>query len=196
MVIYNNGYIAHSETRKDNIKAFFMSFVLPGSGQYYAGSPGNAKIFIATELAIWGGYYYNTLMKKAYNKDYISYAALHAKVNPSSLGASYINAVGAFDSSFEYNQHQLQISDNPKLYSGNLTWEWDTWKNRSRFGSLRERELDYENYAKYCIAGIILNHFLSGLDATRLVQNTSKANSALKVNVSMNGIVANCFFGF
>lgn len=196
MLLFSNGDLTHSEERKDHIKAFFMSFVLPGLGQYYADSPGNAKIFIATELAIWGVYYYNTIMKRAYRKDYFSHAALNAGVNPSGFGTSYINALGAYDSSFEYNQRQLQIRENPELYTGNLTWEWDTWQNRSRFSNLRERELDYENYAKYCIGAIILNHFLSGLNASKLIQNINKTNSALKVNILENGIAVNYFWDF
>ena len=196
ILFFSNGDLSHSGERKDRVKAFFMSFILPGFGQYYADSPGNAKIFIATEFALWGGLYYNTLIKKAYRKDYLSHAALHAGVNPSGLGTSYINALGSYNSSFDYNQRQLQIKANPELYTGNLTWEWDTWQNRSRFSNLRERELDYDNYIKYCIAGIILNHFLSGLNASKLVQDINKTNSTLTVNVLENGIIANYFWGF
>ena len=182
---------SHSEEQKDHITAFLLSFAIPGFGQYYAGSPGNAKIFIAAELAIWGGYYYNTLIKKTYREDYLSFAALHAGVNSSGIGTSYINAIGSYNSSFDYNQHQLQIDKSPGLYTGTLMWEWDTLKNRSHFKNLRERELDYENYAKYCIAGIILNHFLSGLNASKLIQNSKKANAALTVNVIDEGLGVN-----
>ena len=96
-----NGALVYSEEGKDHIKAFFMSFALPGLGQYYAGSPGNAKIFIMAELALWSGYYYNNLLNKSYRNDYFAYAASHAGVNPSGFGTSYLNAVGGYNSSFE-----------------------------------------------------------------------------------------------
>ena len=64
ILFLSNNDLTHSEERKDHIKAFFMSLILPGSGQYYADSAGNAKIFIATELAIWGGYYYNNMIQQ------------------------------------------------------------------------------------------------------------------------------------
>ncbi len=195
LLIYN-GALVHSEEGKDHIKAFFMSFALPGLGQYYAESPGNARIFIASELAILGTYYYNTVMKKAYRDDYLSYAALHAGVNPEGLGSSYLNALGSFNSSFEYNNYKQKISYTPVLYYGDKMWNWETKEKRLRFKNLRERELDYENYIKYCMAGIILNHFLSGLNAAKLVQNKNNTNTALNVNVLTSGLAVNYFWSF
>ena len=188
--------MASSDERKDHIKAFLLSFALPGLGQYYAESPGNAKIFIATELAIWGGYYYNTFIKKSYRQDYLSQAALHAGVNPSDFGASYLNALGSFDSSFDYNQYQFQIDNNPELYTGSLVWKWDSGRERSYFKKLRERELDYKNYARYCIAGIILNHFLSGLNAAKLIRAGNNENSVLTVDILEEGLTARYSWSF
>lgn len=195
LLIYN-GALVYPEEGKDHIKAFFMSFALPGLGQYYAESPGNARIFIASELAILGSYYYNTVMKKAYRDDYLSHAALHAGVNPEGFGTSYLNALGSFNSSFEYNNYQQKISYTPGIYSGDMIWNWETEDKRLRFKNLRERELDYENYIKYCMAGIILNHFLSGLNAAKLVQNRNNTNTALNVNVLKCGLAMNYFWSF
>ncbi len=195
MHIYIVG-VTYSDEPKDHFKAFLLSFALPGLGQYYAESPGNAKIFIAAELAIWGGYYYNKLIEKSYRQDFLSQAAHHAGVNPSGFGASYLNALGSFDSSFEYNQYQLQIYKNPELYTGSSMWEWDSGRNRSYFKKLRERELDYKNYARYCTAGIILNHFLSGLNASKLVRTGENKRTALTVNILDEGLLANYSWSF
>lgn len=167
--------------KNDRMTAFVMSFILPGLGQYYAGAPGYGKAFIASELALWGGYFYNTSMKIASRKDYYSQAALHAGVNPSGKGIRYLNAVGAFNSSFEYNGRQMQISPNPVLYEGLGSWEWDIESNRLKFRNLRERELEYENNVKFFMAGIVLNHFLSALNASRIVQNNSLETASLVV---------------
>jgi hypothetical protein len=154
----------------DRGKAFFMSLLVPGLGQYYTGSPGYAKIFVAAELAVWSGYYYNTAMKQSRRQDYLTQAALHAGVNPSGRGISYLNAVGAFNSSFDSNGYQLQTRETPVLYTGNLEWKWDSEWDRQRFRDLRERELDYENNIKYCIAGALLNHLLAALHASKMAQ--------------------------
>ena len=153
-----------------------MSFFIPGLGQYYAGSPGYAKIFIAAELAIWGGYAYNNSMMDASRQDYFSQAALYAGINPSGKGTSYLNAIGAYNSSYDYNKRHLQDEFNPVLYTGDDSWEWESAESRVKFRSLREKELDYENNVKFCLAGIVLNHFLSALNASMQV---SKQNASV-----------------
>ena len=106
--------------------------------------------YIASEILIWGALFYNKSMEASSYDDYMSHASLHSGVNPKGFGASYLNALGSFQSSFEYNQYQQQISYDPVLYSGDKMWNWDENENRLRFKNLRERELDYKNYVKYC----------------------------------------------
>ena len=137
------------EENTGSLRAFLISFAVPGLGQYLMDSPGYAKFFIATELAIWGGYYYNSLMKEARSQDYYAYASLHSGVNPSGFGTSYINAIGAYNSSFEHNLYKQQRSTNPVQYAGAQSWNWDSEQNRMQFRYLRERELKYENNLKY-----------------------------------------------
>ncbi len=186
----------HCERDTDTLKAFFLSFAVPGLGQYYAGSPGYAKLFVATELAIWAGYYYNSMMKDARSQDYYSYSALHAGVNPTGFKTSYLNAIGAFDSSFDHNAYKQQTAANPVLYYGDQSWEWDSHESRIRFRSLRERELDYENNIKYCIAGVVLNHFLSGLHASKLNGGKPFGTPAVTIDVLDNGLKATLIRGF
>ncbi|MCE5249495.1 ERO1 family protein [bacterium] len=173
-----------------NMKAFLMSFAVPGLAQYYQGSGGYAKLFFTTELAIWSGYYYNHMMKNARAQDYYAYAVLHAGVNPSGAGTSYLNAIGAYNSSFDYNGYMHQRSTEPVLYSGSKAWNWDAEENRLRFRNLRERELDYENNLKYCIAGAVLNHFISGLHASKLNQKSASHAQVITVNVLDGGLGA------
>jgi len=180
--------VSGGEKRGDALKYFFMSFAVPGLGQYKAGSMGYAKLFLATELAIWGSYYYNDLMKDARREDYFSHAALHAGVSPSGFGTSYLNVLGAYNSSFEHNNYKKQTQAYPVLYSGSQAWEWDSVENRLSFRYLRERELDYENNLKYCLAAVVFNHFLSGLHASKLVRQST--GTVITVNVLDQGIGA------
>ncbi len=138
---------------KSRSTALLLSLVVPGLGQYYAGSPGSAKLFIAAELAFWGGYYYNSSMKESRRDDYLRYAWQHAGVNPSGQGVSYLGAIGSFNSSFDYNGYALSTEENPILYSGDTAWNWDSDSSRARFHTLRENELDFDNSMKYCVGG-------------------------------------------
>jgi hypothetical protein len=170
--------------------AFFMSLAVPGLGQYYAGSTGMAKVFVSVELAIWAGYFYNDTIMVASRQDYYSQAVLHAGVNPQGKGTAYLNAVGAYTSSYDYNARQLQIAFNPVLYYADRAWEWDSPESRRRFKDLRERELDYKNNVKFCIAGIVLNHILSGLNASAIVRKQAEVPSTVTVNVLNGGLGA------
>jgi len=190
ILLVANTHNLDAEGQKNPFNAFIMSFIIPGLGQYYAESPGWCKFFISTELAIWSGYYYNTLMMEARRQDYFSQAALHAGVNPSGFGASYLNAVGSFNSSYEYNLRQFQSVSNPKLYTGKQSWNWDNETERQRFKNLVKRKLDYKNNMKLCISGIILNHFLAGLNASKLAKEKNRVQATLRVNVVNNGLIA------
>jgi len=189
-ILLGGSGVSRSEERKDHRKGFLMSLIIPGLGQYYAGSSGYAKIFIAAELAFWGGYFYNNTIMEACRQDYYSQAALHAGVNPGKFGTSYLNAIGAYDSSYEYNMRQLQSSFQPRLYTGEKEWEWDTEKSRLKYRNLRERELEYENNAKFFVAGIVLNHFLSALNASKIIQKRSGTLSSFTVDVLEGGLMA------
>lgn len=179
-----------AEESKDRMKAFVLSLIIPGLGQYYTGATGYGKVFIASELALWGGYYYNTMMKDSSRQDYFSQASLHAGVNPSGQGSRYLNAIGAYNSSFEYNNHQLQLPERPVLYIGTRAWEWDAEQSRLKFRNLRERELDYENNVKFYVAGIVLNHFLSALNASHLAKKNTTITSAVTVHALHGGLGA------
>jgi hypothetical protein len=181
IVILSGGTVFSGESRyeKSHTRAFLLSLLVPGFGQYYAQSPGYAKLFLSIELAIWGGYYYNTTMMNISRDDYLGYAALHAGVNPSGSGSSYLNAVGSYPSSYVYNSRQLQKSFHPILYTGEKSWNWESERHRATFKVLRERELDYENNKKFCVAGIIVNHFLSAIHASKQVQGKNKSSAVM-----------------
>ena len=171
-----------------NRKAMLLSLIIPGWGQYYSGSPGYARIFFASELAIWGTYYYNTMMKDAKRQDYLAWAALHAGVNPVGHGSSFLNAIGSFNSAFEYRAYQL-TRENPALYPASMDWNWDESQGRQRFKQLRENELDYENNLKYCVAGIALNHLLAALHASKQ-SSGDKSASGVTVRMTVRGLAA------
>ena len=189
-LLISGSFQAQCQQKNDSFKLFLLSFAIPGLGQYYNGSLGYAKLFLATELVLWGGYYYNNVMKDASGEDYYTYAALYAGVNPEGYGTSYINAIGAYNSSFDYNATKLQSSANPVLYYGSKSWNWESEEYRLRFRNLRERELDYENNIKYCIAGIVCNHLIAGLQASKSGNVGSDGMSAVIVNVLDQGLGA------
>jgi len=178
------------EPERDHMTAFFLSLAVPGLGQWYAGSPGSGKMFIAAEVMIWGGVFYTSLLKNSYASDYLRFASVNAHVNPEGYGTTFLSALGAYDSSYEYNRAQEQGTSNPVTYEGAQSWKWDSYEDRDRFKQLREHELDFENYGKYCIAGIVLNHFLAGINASKLVRQTTLKTAQTAVIPTPDGLSA------
>lgn len=182
---------ALTEEKKDErLKVSLMSFLIPGLGQYYIGSQKYAKLFIAIEFAIWGDYYYNYSMMHASRKDYIAQSVIHSGVNPAKYGGAFMNAVGSYDNTFEYNQNQLQYYVDPVFYGGDRSWAWDSESSRYRYKNLREKELNYENNTKFCVAGIIANHFISALHASKNYKIDNKKISFFTVNSLNDGLIA------
>ncbi len=182
---------------KNRMTAFLLSFAAPGLGQWYAGSPGSAKLFIASEFMTLGGYFFSSGIGSSYGNDYLRFAAVHAGVNPAGYGSEYLAVLGAYDSSFDYARAQEQKTASPVSYDGAQAWKWDSYENRDRFKQIRESELDYDNYAKYCVAGLILNHFLAGLHASQLVhRQQADGGNSINIYPAPAGIHANYYWRF
>ena len=173
-----------AETGRNRMTAFLLSCAVPGLGQWYAGSPGSARMFIASELMTLGGFVYTTRISDSYGNDYLRFASVHAGVNPGGYGPEYLAVLGAYDSSFDHARAQEQKSASPVTYEGPMAWNWDSYENRDRFKQIREFELNYENYAKYCVAGLILNHLLAGLHASQLVNRLSNDSGGVSIHPS------------
>jgi hypothetical protein len=58
-------------------KAFFYSLVLPGAGEYYAGSRIKPAVFLGIEAAFWTGYFVYQKKGNDRKKDFIKYADTH-----------------------------------------------------------------------------------------------------------------------
>lgn len=104
--------------------------------------------------------------------------------------------LGAYDSSFDHARAQEQKSATPVKYDGPQAWNWDSYDNRDHFKQLRERELDYENYMKFFVAGVILNHFLAGMNASKLVRQSTMSTAAVSVRPTIAGLHANYSWRF
>ncbi len=192
-LLTQNTWAGEGKNRKT---AFFLSLAVPGLGQWYAGSPGSARLFIASELMTLGGFFYTTRLKQSYGDDYLRFASVHAGVNPSGYGSEYLALLGAYDSSFDQARAQEQKSDSPVPYEGPQAWNWDSYRNRDHFKQIRESELNFENYAKYCIAGLILNHLLAGMNASQVAGRQSPVIGGASVHPTITGLQANYSWRF
>ena len=170
-------------------KAFFLSFILPGAGEYYMGSRKMAKIFLGTEVFLWATYFSFRTYGNWKKTDYMQYAAAHAGVNPDGKDHQYFVDVENYRSIRHYNEAKLRQRNVEALYPENeaYSWQWDSDESREKFEKLRIASDSAYNRSKFVIAGIILNHIISGIDAIRLARK-GEAASRKQLHLGVSGL--------
>jgi hypothetical protein len=152
-------------------KAFLLSLLVPGAGQFYAEAPGRGRFFVGTELAIWTGFLGFRLYSDWKEEDYRLYAAEHAGVDPRGKSQGYFEDVSLFMSMEEYNRQQLtNFREEAQLYSQGDFWEWDSEQSRRKFDSLYRASSNAQDNAIIMTGVGVLNHLISAVDAIRSVK--------------------------
>ena len=161
-------------------KAFLLSFVLPGSGEYFAGSKKMAGIFFGLETVFWATHLSFRTYGDWKRHDYQQYAAAHAGVNLTNKPREYFVHIEDYTNIRAYNDEMLQLRDLNAMYPENefYSWQWDSESNREKFESMRISSDRAYNRATIVVAGIIINHLASGIDAMRIVRHNEKSASA------------------
>ena len=151
-------------------KAFFLSLLIPGAGQYYVGEKDWAKTFLISEGLLWLGYAGFREYGFWRENDYRVFASVHAGVDPEGKDADFFDNVGFYDSATEYNQVAIWEEGPEALLvaeGSQPSWAWDSEASRLTFRSLRSSSLTARERSLYVVGGIILNHVMSAIQAAR-----------------------------
>ncbi len=158
-------------------KALALSLVLPGAGEYYAGSRRSAVVFFGAECALWavfGGF-------KGYAgsrlQDCRLYAAGRAGADPWGKGRDFLVAMENFMTLADYNEAKLRQRDLTAVYpeGGAYEWNWDSDASRRRFERMRISSDRADRAALFTAGGIALNHIVSGINAMRIARRAEAA---------------------
>ncbi|MFH1007865.1 MAG: hypothetical protein V1800_10250 [Candidatus Latescibacterota bacterium] len=158
-------------------KAFFLSLLVPGAGQYYAGERTWAKSFLISEGMLWLGYAGFRRYQAWRENDYRVFATVHAGVNPQGKDAAFFDHVGFYDSAAERNG-VISWEEGPEapLYAegSQSSWAWDSEASRLTFRSLRSASMTARERSRYVVGGLILNHVMSAIQAGRSAVSEGK----------------------
>jgi hypothetical protein len=172
------------EERKEGLKsmtkAAFLSLLLPGAGEIYAGSQTKGKIFLSVEASFWAGFFgfhtYGSWLKR----DYKIYAASHAGVNLSGKSDDFFDDLAFYYSRDEYNQFALLYHrEDVKPYPENdfWNWEWNSSNSKSYYRDLKNRSKTAYRKALYMVGLSVVNRIVSVIDAMRTVRNYNRRRS-------------------
>lgn len=181
-------------------KALLYSLILPGAGEFYVDEPGFGKLFLGIEILAWSSFLFNDHYFSSLQKDYKSYARLHAGVAQNSKNAQYWIDIGKFDDIYAYNDQRRRDRRIDAIYeeSPNTIWNWDSKDNRFKYDAKRLKAVDIKNREVYFITTILLNHIVSAINAVRLTRkyNRNLASQTFEYRFVLNTVDPyNKYFG-
>ena len=165
---------------KSKGKAFFLSLLLPGLGERYAGYKKKSEIFFGTEIVLWLTYSGFLKYRDWRQEDYQAFAATHAGVRTQGKSETYYVTIANFDNIDEYNAAMLRQRNLPKYYTDTekYFWSWDNKTNRNKFEDLRISADNADTRATFALGAILANHLISAIDAVWSVHKTNSAQQA------------------
>lgn len=155
------------EAEKSRGRAFFLSLLLPGLGERYAGARTKATIFMSTEVALWLGYISFHTYGQWREADYRAFASSYAGVTLAGKPHGYFIDIGNYISLEEYNEAMLRDRNLPEVYLDPLTyyWRWPDEGYRLRYLKLRVSADNASQRAMLTLGAIFANHLISAIDA-------------------------------
>ncbi|HPH94061.1 MAG TPA: hypothetical protein PKU76_04055 [Candidatus Cloacimonas sp.] len=169
------------------------SFVVPGWSQI-SSERNYGYAMLTAEAVIIGSIYYFHSESKVLEQECYEYAIKFAHLHPNGYNDDFFKHLARYESSgFDaggYNNWVRQTAidlypDNPEMqqqyindnaYGNDKYWYWDSSNHRSEYNKIRNRSMDYDNYALVAGGIIILNHLVSTIDVLRWTAPGNKAN--------------------
>lgn len=169
-------------------QAMGLSLLLPGTGQLYAGAAGRGRIFLGTEVVVWGlalGFDRWSAWK---SDDAIDLAVERARLRPEGKDDQFLENLEFYDSRDEYNRAGRIIDPSrPFLPETQDTyWQWDSYESRRSYRDLRNAADAAGRNATFMVYMAVLNRVVSAVDAFRVVhRNNARARDERGLKLSM-----------
>jgi hypothetical protein len=165
--------------------AILGSLVLPGLGEYYAGSfETTGKYALTAEGAIWVTYSAFRFHGDWVRGDARSFATDRAGVSLSGKDAQFEVDLGNFLTTDEYNEAKLRNRETHLMYTDpSDRWEWSSEADRQRFKDERIRSDRIYETSKFVIAAAVVNRIVSAFSAGKAA---SAYNRAARARFSFN----------
>jgi hypothetical protein len=169
-------------------RAVASSLVFPGLGQRHAGHPDRARLFYATEAAIWATFAFYRIQADQRRDRAEEYAVVNAGANPDG-DSDYFEDIGYWISIDEWHEivrrdARLRFPDDlaaqaawfeeNKRYDLANAWEWPDDDTRLRFRVLRSRSERSYRSARMAVGAAVLNRLLSMIDTLRLARRHNR----------------------
>ncbi|MBT3604199.1 MAG: hypothetical protein HOE48_21860 [Candidatus Latescibacteria bacterium] len=156
-------------------KAAFLSLLVPGLGEMYAGGKKSSRFFFFTEGLFWTGLIGFKKLNRARINTFEAYAAAHAGTNLDGKQNSHLDRVAAYNSIYDYNARLVFVEGefaNPLPETQTNTWEWDASDSRNQFVALRSKATWARTRSFLFVGALLFNRFASAFNAAHIAHNT------------------------
>ncbi|MDK9700969.1 MAG: hypothetical protein OEM52_12550 [bacterium] len=167
--------------------AFFKSLLVPGWGQWKQGRKSTAVTFFTSEIALIAtsigiGEYADWL-----EADYRSIAAVYGGLpDGRSRGHNFYVDMGNWNTTAEFNEARQRERAFERQYLDPADqWNWSDSDQRIRFKNIRIKADRMSDAVKFAVGAIVINHFISAIEASRYDRIQAKALKVPKVGVSV-----------
>jgi hypothetical protein len=162
-------------------KALFLSVLLPGAGEYYAGERFRGQIFMGIEAAIWSSFAAMRVYGGWKTDDYRSYAAAHAAVDNSGKNDQFYDWIGFYNNRDEFNQlgrlyypERAYLPDTRAYY-----WQWDSDVDRQQYKQIKDTAKRVFRNSTFMLGLALINRIVSGIDTYRTVTAAKRKMGSL-----------------
>lgn len=175
-------------------KAFLYSLIIPGSGEFYAGSKIKAVLFFGLDVTLWALYFNYHGKGKDKEKEYQTFADeywseddykqwlwknVYDETIPYEIVSDTFRYFNDEEQQWEYFSHHLPDERTDQYYEmigkyEQFTAGWDDLQNREVYLGQRRDSNDWLNKAKYSAMFSLANHILSAFDAAIAVKKHNK----------------------
>lgn len=177
----------NNQSKKSTFLAVCLSILLPGMGELYSDRFDVGQYSLVADAGLWLSFTGVNIYSYKIRDDGRSFARIHAGFDDNNKNDDYYTNVSNFMNVYEYNEKKLRDRNYSKIYdpNSNMSWQWDSDENRSRFRDMRVKSDEILNNIKYISIALIANRIISAINAARFTnQYNDRLNQASSMNVS------------
>jgi len=178
------------------------SLFFPGWGELSISQKSRGQKLMAVDIILWLTVFNGKNLSKNYESDYRAFASEHAGVDWSHTDYLFAVDIGYYDDLNSYNsekarQRSLELKTDLNdglireyghaIYpeNGDFDWQWESDSNRKSYKDLRISSANWDKYANFAIAGLIVNRVISLIDVMYL-ERTGKS-TPIQSQIITNG---------
>lgn len=161
------------------------SLLFPGWGELSLNQNSRGQKLMAADIILWLTVFNGKNLSKNYESDYRAFASEHAGVNWSHTDYLFAVDIGYYEDLNDYNsakarQRSLELETDLNgglireyghaIYpeNGDFDWQWDSDSNRKSYKDMRISSANWDKYANFAIAGLLVNRVISVIDVMYL----------------------------